>query len=78
MAMSGCQVAETQVYQADSTWNHPELADEDTSISIESMSLDLGELWRYGSSKSLGWDSEMDVCAVEETLRNGGAFPRLQ
>ena len=61
LALSGNQVAEAQLYQADSTWDHTELADENASISCGSMSPDLGEMWRYGCPKSPDWDSEMDV-----------------
>ena len=32
------------------------------------MSPDLCELWRYGCPDSPEWDSEMDVCSVEEEV----------
>ena len=67
-ASSGNQVAETQVCRADSTWGYPELADENASISSGSPPPDLGEMWRYGRLKSPDWDTEMDVCSVEEEV----------
>ena len=68
MASSRNLVAETQFYQADSTWGYPGLADDDASISIGSMSPDLGEMRRCRCPKSLDWDSERDVCSVEEEV----------
>ena len=69
MAVSGNLVAEAQLYKTDSTWGHPELADDNASTSSGSMSPDLGEMWRYGRPKSPDWDSEMDVCSVEKEVR---------
>ena len=45
---------------------YPELADDNASMSSGSMSPDLGEMWRYGCTKSPDWDSEVEVCSVEE------------
>ena len=44
MVLLGNQVVEAQLYQADSTWGHLELADDDVSISSGSTSPDLGDM----------------------------------
>ena len=58
--------AETQLYLADSTWGYPEFNDDGDFVSSGSMSLDLGEMWRYGCPRSPDWDSELDMNSVEE------------
>ena len=68
MALSASQAAEAQLHQAGSAWGCPDLAADDASISSDSVSPDLGEMWRYGCPKSPDWDSEMAVCFVEEEL----------
>ena len=68
MAFWRYQAAEAQLYQVNSIRGYPESADEDISFSSESMSLDLGEMWRYGSATSPDWDSEVEVSSVEEEV----------
>ena len=51
MALSGYQVAETQLYLADGTRGVPEFDDDGDSVSSGSMSLDVREMWRYGCPK---------------------------
>ena len=52
LVLSRNQVAEALMYQADSTWGCPEVAEDNASILSGSLSPDYGGTWRYGCTQS--------------------------
>ena len=72
MALTGYQVAEARLHQAKSIWDLPEVADDNDSDSIGSMSPDLGDMWRCGFPKSLDWNGDVELDSVEEEDEEDG------
>ena len=57
IALTVCQVTETQLYQADGTRGYPEFNDDGDSASSGSMSSDLGEMCRYAArAGTVNWN----------------------
>ena len=71
MALTGYQVAESQLYQEDSTWGYLELNDDGNSVSSGNMSPDFRKMWRYGCPKSPDWDGDVELDSVD-VGRGGG------
>ena len=66
MALTEYQVAETQLYLAESTRGYPEVNDDGDKVSTGSVCPKSGDMWRFGCRKSLDWDSDMEMNSVEE------------
>ena len=61
MASSGNQATETLVFQADTTWSNPEVADDDASFWVKCGDAVVHK-FRTGNT-------EMDVCSDEEEVK---------
>ena len=69
MALSGYQVAETQLCLEDGTRSYRDFHEDGDSVSSGSLSLDLGEMWRSGCPKRVLIGTVMAMNSVEEEER---------
>ena len=69
MALTGYQVAETQLYLADSTRAVLSSMTMATRFSAVACLLVWEKMWRFGCPKSPDWDSKMEMKSVKEEER---------